>query len=110
MPLFIGEFGVDAYDAVSAAAGRGRQADATGQLGAELRDAAAARSSGVVGGFVFEWADEWRKAGPPYDEHRPGAGPAGGPFNEAWFGLVDIDREPRPAYDAVKVLRGGRRA
>lgn len=105
VPLFIGEFGVDAYHARSPEEGLRAHADKTAVLARELHDRTAAPRGDVAGGFVFEWCDEWWKAGPEKERsHVPGGG---GQFQEAWFGLVDTDRVCRPAYEEIKRLWGG---
>ena len=51
---------------------------------------AAAFESGVAGTFVFSWTDEWF---------------TGGHQIEDWaFGLVDRERQPKPAFHAVQAL------
>jgi beta-glucuronidase len=74
--------------------------------------AAGARVGNSIGGVVFEWIDEWWKAGPEYDVRTQDMEPQGrGPFPggymyEEWLGLVsqgDGDnspylRQPRLAY------------
>lgn len=107
VPLFIGEFGVDAYHERSPQQGLLKQADATALLAGELHDRTAASGGDVAGGFLFEWCDEWWKAGPGNEDSHASGGV--GSFNEAWFGLVDIDRNCRPAYDKIKRLWGGGR-
>ncbi len=109
-PLFLAEFGADAWDS----RGEGSynpeaQAEATEALLTELRDKSIRYGDdGIVsGGTIFEWADEWWKAGNPSVQDLGGIAPGGGPhpdasFNEEWWGLVDVDRIPRPAYDVMK--------
>lgn len=106
-PMFLGEFGADAYNANIGAYDAESQAEATANLIDEIGVAFA--SGKTVGGFIFEWSDEWWKdgEGSPSEHDVGGIAPGGGPhpdatFNEEWWGIVDIDRIPRPAYAAVK--------
>lgn len=105
-PMFLGEFGADAFNANTNMYDPESQATATSALLGELTDAVGAGRS--VGGFLFEWADEWWKdgSGTPSAQDTGGIAPGGGPypdqtFNEEWWGLVDIERTPRSAYTAV---------
>lgn len=111
-PMFLGEYGADAWDS----RGEGQenlaaQAEATTALTQQIVDAYTTPSGGITsGGFIFEWADEWWKAG-NVDVHDtahpdvPGGGPhPDGQFNEEWWGIVDIDRNPRPAYHALEAI------
>lgn len=106
-PMFIGEFGADAYNALIDAYDPDSQAEATSALLSELSGAVASKAA--LGGFIFEWADEWWKdgSGSPSEQDEGGIAPGGGPhpdqtFNEEWWGLVDVDRNPRAAYDATR--------
>jgi hypothetical protein len=107
-PMFLAEFGADAWD--SRSGGRENvqaQADATRALLGELR----AANATAFGGTLFEWSDEWWKdgSGSPAVHDVGGVAPGGGPhpdatFNEEWWGIVDVDRRLRPAYQVVREL------
>ena len=73
-----------------------------------MNNLSAINSSNIlVGGCLFEWCDEWWKSGFPLDHDTTGLTLATGPYpgncyiNE-WFGILDIDHNPRAAYDAIK--------
>lgn len=114
-PMFLAEYGADAYNANEARYDPESQAEAVSVLTQEIADNASAFVDGGVasGGSIFEFADEWWKdsEGSPDAHDVGGVAPGGGPhpdqtFNEEWWGLVDVDRVPRPAYEALgAVLR-----
>jgi hypothetical protein len=108
-PMFVSEYGADAWNAKLPAEDGASQAEATTKLTLEIAAHAAAKDPSLpcAGGAIFEWADEWWKAGAPGAHDVGGSAPGGGPypdatFNEEWWGVVDIDRTPRPAYGALK--------
>lgn len=111
-PMFLGEYGADAWNANEGRYDPESQAHATTVLTQLIVDHSAALGDGVVsGGTLFEWADEWWKAGNPdvQDDGAPDGVPGGGPypddnFDEEWWGIVDIERTPRPAYDALAAI------
>lgn len=75
-PLVLTEFGVDSM--------REGTAEQARILSWQLRTAF---EMGVAGAFVFAWTDEWF---------------TGGHLIEDWaFGIVDRERQKKPAYDAV---------
>lgn len=113
-PMYIGEYGADAIDN---RAGDGRyapehQAHAVSKLTTQIIEQYASRGLGpALGGALFEFSDEWWKDGNgKADVHDIGGiAPGGGPypdleFNEEWWGIVTIDRTPRPAYYAIQKL------
>jgi hypothetical protein len=111
-PMFLAEYGADAYNANLGAYDPDSQALADKDLSSELLAQSATQPDGItLGGAVFEWADEWWKdsSGSPDAQDVGGSAPGGGPypdqtFNEEWWGIVDIHRVPRPAYTALQQL------
>jgi hypothetical protein len=110
-PMFLSEYGADAYNANLPDYDPESQGDATAALtDALLANSSALTPNGVtLGGTIFEWADEWWKAGNPNTQEAGGVAPGGGPhpdqtFNEEYWGVVDIDRMPRPAYEELRRL------
>eukprot|EP00435_Cladocopium_sp_Y103_P061611 s423_g23.t1 len=117
-PMFFGEYGADAFNAKISGEDQDAQAKATKELtealvdlGAEeiLRQSSVLGRGSCVGGFIFEFNDEWHKDndGSKNRHDTGGTAPGGGPypdmtFNEEWWGLVNIDRETRKAFDAYK--------
>ena len=106
-PMYLGEYGADAFNAGIGREDRQAQAKATRELTEEILSESSVLGRGAcVGGFIFEFADEWWKdgSGSPGVHDKGGVAPGGGPypdntFNEEWWGLVTIDRETRPAFD-----------
>jgi hypothetical protein len=110
-PMYFGEYGADAYDGTVGAVDEDTQADIVSGLTQEIHDNASVNGSGVcAGGMVFEFNDEWwKKNGGGWSEHDTDASWQNGAYpdpnmNEEWWGLVDIDRNPRKAYEAYKEL------
>jgi len=106
-PMLLGEFGADAYDTLHQRLDEGAQAHATSVLAQQIVANSALTGGVCSGGLIFEFADEWWKDGKgSADQHDVGGfAPGGGPhpdriFNEEWWGLVEVDRRPRPAYHA----------
>ena len=110
-PMFMAEFGADAWNSIEGREDPSSQAEASLALFREIEDQSAAAGRGpCLGGTIFEWADEWWKdgSGSPDEHDTGGLAPGGGPhpdatFNEEWWGLVDIDRNPREAYDTLRI-------
>ena len=102
-PTYFSEFGTDAYDHEIAAENQPLQADFVIHLWDILQDHMWSDDSleNVIGGLVFEFQDEWWKNGSP-STHDVSFGPNGGHpdgFNdEEWFGVLDIERNPRLVY------------
>mmetsp|Transcript_66050 Transcript_66050/g.214848 ORF Transcript_66050/g.214848 Transcript_66050/m.214848 type:complete len:480 (-) Transcript_66050:385-1824(-) len=107
-PLFLGEYGADAFNTKIGREDQESQAVATKALTQEIADHSSVNGGVCLGGFVFELADEWWKddSGSAWEHDKGGHAPGSGPypdmtFNEEWWGLVDIDRNPRRALSAL---------
>lgn len=116
-PMFMAEYGADSYDATlnDGAGGENEeaQAEATRVLTQLLLDnSSVADASNVCsGGTIFSWADEWWKdqTGELDVQDVGGIAPGGGPypdmtFNEEFWGITDIDRNPKQAFYELKTL------
>jgi hypothetical protein len=110
-PMFIAEYGADAYNANLPGYDPDSQALAAAALTREILEQAARGGPGapVLGGTIFKWADEWWKdaAGDPRAQEVGGVAPGGGPypdqvFNEEWWGIVDVERTARPAFASLR--------
>lgn len=115
-PMYLGEYGADAYNSNIKAEDLISQALATQRLTQEIYDHNSLAGGVCIGGMIFELADEWWKdsTGNNWVQDVGGVAPGGGPYpdfvyNEEWWGLVRMDRSPRPAYDtyAQMGLPGG---
>jgi len=119
-PMFLGEYGADAYDGLAGREDPGAQAHATAVLSQEIVTHSSISGGVCLGGIIFEFADEWWKDahGSPSEHNVGGIAPGGGPhpdriFNEEWWGLVELDRTPRQAYwayagvEAPRPLKAG---
>ena len=106
-PMFIAEYGADSFNANINREDQQAQADATHALTLEILNNAS--NGNTLGGTIFEWSDEWWKAGNPNSHDTGGIAPGGGPypdmtFNEEWWGLVTVDRQPKQAYYTLQNL------
>lgn len=112
-PLIITEFGCDAYDinvgAEDQVGQRTTEYYQWADLAKNLSASDPAKTS--AGGCVFEFNDEWWKvrwtAGVHNTEGWATNNCPDGHASEEWWGLVDIDRNPRPAYQLFKEYFGG---
>jgi len=110
-PMFLAEFGADAYNAKTQSLDEGDQAVATVALTNEIVTHSTHNGGVCIGGFLFELADEWWKdvQGSPDSQDVGGAAPGAGPFpddvfNEEYWGIVSIDGTTREAYRAYAAL------
>jgi hypothetical protein len=109
-PMFMSEYGADAYDNRQGRPDEAAQATALRQQTSEIRAQLSARNPALpcLGGTPFEWNDEWWKHGNPNAQDSGGfvhdGVAADGFANEEWWGGVAVDRAPRPAYEVLKEL------
>ena len=110
-PFYFGEYGADAYNGNIGAVDEGSQANILEDLTQEIHDNASVNNNGVcAGGMVFEFNDEWWKYnGGSWWEHdtAPSWQNYGYPdpdMHEEWWGLVDVNRVPREAYNIYREM------
>jgi hypothetical protein len=109
-PIFLSEYGADAYDNRGGHPDEAAQAAALRRQTQEIRAQLSARNPAfpLLGGTPFEWNDEWWKRGNPGVHDlggfvHDGVAPDGF-ANEEWWGVVNVDRQPRAAYQVLKEL------
>ena len=109
LPLYFSEAGADSFmaaekDSYSAGVNEEAQADAT----AVILDQIFARKDLINGVTLFSFTDGWWKAGNPDQQDQGGWAPfsTGVPYdgapNEEYWGIVDIDRKKKKAFEVVK--------
>ncbi|MGE0324929.1 MAG: glycoside hydrolase family 2 TIM barrel-domain containing protein [Polyangiaceae bacterium] len=107
-PMFVGEYGADAWNRNTNSEDQPAQAYAVELLTDEIRGQLSAYDGNkvVIGGCPYAFSDEWWKSGNP-GGHDMGGFDNGGVYpdghaTEEWWGIVDIDGNPRQAYDSLK--------
>jgi hypothetical protein len=106
-PVLIGEFGGDSFDHRINAENQAMQAQMDAGLWDELSLSLSANRVGGVaaGGLAFEWNDEWWKNGSPSTHDISSEinfGQPDGINDEEWFGILDINRNPKAAFTVLK--------
>lgn len=130
-PMFMSEYGSDSYNVFIASDQSGNkyydwsrshvdeaaQAKGLKYMALEIKDNLSMFNANnvCVGGAVFAWSDEWWKIWPFNTQEIGGFDPIypgpdilplypDGFFNEEYFGIVDVDRKPKPAYHTLKEI------
>ena len=108
-PMYLSETGADSYITIEShgydqGVNQEAQADAT----KEILDDVFSNQRVCSGVTLFSFLDGWWKAGNPDIQDPGGSAPNSGgvPYdgapNEEYWGIVDIDRNPKEAYEVVK--------
>jgi len=105
-PMFVAEYGIDAFNSRSGLEDQPTHALFGGRLWDEIaRNLSADDPNRVASGAtIFEWNDEWWKAPPPGRQDTGGWNPPGfpdGTASEDWFGVVTIQRVARQLFAAL---------
>jgi len=101
-PCYLSESGADRYNKNEAGENQQNQATADLAIWNNIKG-----SFGFFAGITFfSFVDEWWKGGNPNTQDATGFINNGVPYdsfaNEEWWGLVDINRNTTPAFDAIK--------
>ena len=100
-PLYLSEYGCDAYDGVQGEVDEFTQSALVESLTQEIFDQASVVDLGpCAGGMVFEWNDEWWKSTGSWLDHDVTSTWTNGAYpdpnmHEEWWGMVEINRSPR---------------
>ena len=110
-PMFLGEYGIDAYNSVTQAEDQATHAQWVGGLWTEIARTLSANNTAniALGGAIFEWNDEWWKAGTAGVHDIGGWSPPAfpdGTASEDWWGIVTIDRVARQLYGVLTTRFG----
>tara|TARA_B100000524_G_scaffold130004_1_gene64236 strand:- start:1162 stop:2340 length:1179 start_codon:yes stop_codon:yes gene_type:complete len=103
--IYISEAGADSYNINSNSENQSQQAQATDVILNAIID----KSDLCIGVTLFEFCDEWWKAGNPNQQDIGGftnAIPYDNFANEEYWGIVTRDREPKLAYYVVQEIYG----
>eukprot|EP00930_Biecheleria_cincta_P101326 TRINITY_DN92967_c0_g1_i1.p1 TRINITY_DN92967_c0_g1~~TRINITY_DN92967_c0_g1_i1.p1 ORF type:complete len:352 (-),score=51.41 TRINITY_DN92967_c0_g1_i1:5-1060(-) len=110
-PMFLAEYGADAFDSLTQREDQTAQAYAVAELTRTINQHSSIIGGVCLGGIFFAWVDEWWKdsRGSPWVHDTGGVAPGGGPYpdavyNEEWWGLVTIDRNQRKAFWSYAAL------
>lgn len=116
-PLILAEWGCDALDARTQEENQYEQSRCIESLWEEI-EANLGPTGRCLGGTVFEWSDEWWKAGDPSVHNKTASWASAGYYdyvpgqnniNEGWWGITAISpisyvKTPRLAYYVLKKL------
>jgi len=112
-PMYLAEYGADAWNSIINSLDEESQAEATKALTQIIIDQSQGLfpNNNTIGGTIFSFNDEWWKdtEGSVDTHDHGGIAPGGGPypdstFNEEYWGIVDINRLPRQAYYELQKL------
>jgi hypothetical protein len=108
-PMFVGEYGADAWDTTKNQENQAAQAEATTKLTQLIMAALSADdpAKGVLGGTIYSLTDEWWKGGNADSHDHEGFQNAIYPdnvANEEWWGILTIERTKRQAFTALQTL------
>lgn len=106
-PMYLSEAGADGYMTTSGQGySQGKNEDAQADAVKNILDEIFSAKGVCAGVTLFAFVDEWWKAGNPATQDAtaiPNAGfPYDGAANEEYWGIVDIDRNTKKAYEVVK--------
>jgi hypothetical protein len=105
-PMFVGEYGSDAWNSNSNTEDQAAQSVAIASLAGEIHEWVSSKNADlpVLGGTPYSLTDEWWKSGNPDGHDNGGFENAIHPdnfANEEWWGLCTIQRGKRTAFNTL---------